>query len=128
MTHPRTVPFTIQTRQALAQLGTPLILATCMWLGTNAQAQPHSHSSGQTLPAATASALPWVDAEVRKVDTATGKVTLKHGPIPNLDMPGMTMVFAVPQAQVLQGLQAGDKVQVTVDKVAGQFTVQALRR
>ena len=33
------------------------------------------------------------EAEVRKVDKAHGKVTLKHGEIKNLDMPPMTMVF-----------------------------------
>src|SRR5687768_16657087 len=37
----------------------------------------------------------FTNAEVRKVDKAAGKVTLKHGPIGNLEMPPMTMVFRV---------------------------------
>jgi Cu(I)/Ag(I) efflux system protein CusF len=37
-----------------------------------------------------------VQGEVRKIDEAAGKVTLKHGPIRNLGMDvGMTMVFRV---------------------------------
>ena len=35
------------------------------------------------------------EAEVRKVDMDNKKITLKHGDIKNLDMPGMTMVFQV---------------------------------
>ena len=36
---------------------------------------------------------PYTEGEVRKVDKAAGKITVKHGPIANLDMPGMTMVL-----------------------------------
>ena len=48
--------------------------------------------------------------EVRKIDNEAGKVTLKHGPIKNLDMPGMTMVFLVKDKALLDSLQLGDKV------------------
>jgi len=144
MTRSHTVPRSIQTRKRSTQLGTFLTVAACMLLGGGANAQQapqtsqHQHAGGAHLAdttsqgagasATAASSLPWVDAEVRKIDLTTAKLTLKHGPIPNLDMPGMTMVFATHQPQLLQGLQIGDKVQVTVDKVAGQYTVQALRR
>ena len=40
------------------------------------------------------------EAEVRKVDLDAKKITLKHGPIKNLDMPGMTMVFQVKDAAI----------------------------
>ncbi|MCB1958607.1 MAG: copper-binding protein [Burkholderiaceae bacterium] len=69
-----------------------------------------------------------VDAEVRKVDTAQGKLTLKHGEIKNLDMPPMTMVFRVANKTMLDGLKAGDKVKVDVDKIDGQYTVVRLAR
>ncbi len=36
-----------------------------------------------------------VKAEVVKIDKPAGKITLKHGPIKNLDMDAMTMVFRV---------------------------------
>ena len=35
------------------------------------------------------------DGEVRRVDKEAKKLTIKHGPIPNLDMESMTMVFHV---------------------------------
>jgi Cu(I)/Ag(I) efflux system protein CusF len=79
------------------------------------------------LAAGLANAQP-VDAEVRKVDAAQGKVTLKHGEIRKLDMPPMTMVFRVANPAMLDGLKAGDKVRVEVDKVDGQYTVTALTR
>jgi Cu/Ag efflux protein CusF len=69
-----------------------------------------------------------VDAEVRKVDTAQGKLTLKHGEIRKLDMPPMTMVFRVASKSMLDGLKAGDKVKVEVDKIDGQYTVTALSK
>lgn len=62
-------------------------------------------------------------AEVRKVDKDAGKLTLKHGPIPNLDMPEMTMVFRVKDKAMLDQVKAGDKVRFAADKVGGQYTV-----
>jgi Cu/Ag efflux protein CusF len=66
------------------------------------------------------------DAEVKKVDAANGKLTLKHGEIKNLDMPPMTMVFAVKDPAVLAKLQPGDKVKFQADKVGGKYTVTAI--
>lgn len=70
--------------------------------------------------------LPGVDAEVRRVDLGAGKVTLRHGDIPNLDMPPMTMVFQVSDPGLLEGVGVGDKVRVTVDQIDGAFTVLSL--
>ena len=63
------------------------------------------------------------DGEVRKVDKAAGKITLKHGPIPNIEMPPMTMVFNAAEPAMLDRVKAGDKVRFTADKVGGQYTV-----
>lgn len=68
------------------------------------------------------------DAEVRKLDKAQSKLTLKHGEIKNLDMPPMTMVFRVADPKMLEGLAVGDKIKVDVDKVNGQYTITALRK
>lgn len=70
--------------------------------------------------------LPKVDAEVRRVDTSANKISLKHGQIPNLDMPPMTMVFQVQSPTLLENLKAGDKVQVTIDQIDGAYTVLSL--
>ncbi|RYY97314.1 MAG: copper-binding protein, partial [Comamonadaceae bacterium] len=65
------------------------------------------------VPALAQNALPAVDAEVRKVDLGTQKITLKHGDIPNIDMAAMTMVFRVADPALLQKAKAGDKVRFT---------------
>ena len=70
--------------------------------------------------------LPSVSAEVRKVDKETGKITLKHDPIPNLDMPNMTMVFRVTDPAMLDKVKVGDHVRFSADKVNGMFTVTSV--
>jgi Cu(I)/Ag(I) efflux system protein CusF len=77
--------------------------------------------------AASAFAQALTDGEVRKVDKATGKVTLKHGEIKNLDMPPMTMVFGVKDKAMLDKLKKGDKVKFAADKNAkGEMIVTAV--
>ena len=63
------------------------------------------------------------DGEVRKIDAAQGKVTLKHGEIKSLDMPPMTMVFQVKDAGVLEKVKVGDKVRFRVQKSDTGFVV-----
>jgi len=65
----------------------------------------------------------FTEGEVRKVDKAAGKVTLKHGPIANLEMPPMTMVFRVKDAAMLEQVKAGDKVRFKAEKIQGAYTV-----
>jgi Cu(I)/Ag(I) efflux system periplasmic protein CusF len=67
------------------------------------------------------------DAEVRKVDKDNRKITLKHGAIPSLDMPPMTMVFSVRDAAWLDKVQAGDKVRFKAVNEAGKFTVTEMQ-
>ena len=63
---------------------------------------------------------------VRKIDKAQGKLTVRHGPIPNLEMPAMTMVFRVADVKMLDALKEGDKVKFAADKVNGTITVTAI--
>jgi Cu/Ag efflux protein CusF len=64
-----------------------------------------------------------VKGEVVKVDKAAGKVTLKHGPIKNLDMEGMTMVFRVAEPAMLDKMKAGDRIEFEADRVNGAITL-----
>ena len=75
---------------------------------------------------ASTGAAAYTDAEVRKVDRAAGKVTLKHGAIANLEMPPMTMVFAVPDRKLLEAVKEGDRVRFRAEDVKGTFTVVEL--
>ena len=78
------------------------------------------------LVSAAALAQTTTDGEVRKIDKEQGKVTLRHGPIANLDMPAMTMVFKVSDAKMLDTIKEGDKVKFTADKVNGAITVTSI--
>ncbi len=67
------------------------------------------------------------DGEVRRVDKAREKITLKHGEIRNLDMAPMTMVFGVKDKSLLDKLKAGDKVKFSADKDAqGQYVITGI--
>ena len=65
--------------------------------------------------------------EVRKIDKDSGKITLKHAEIKNLDMPAMTMVFVAKDKAMLDKLQAGDKVKFKAVNEAGKFTVTEIQ-
>jgi Cu(I)/Ag(I) efflux system protein CusF len=71
-------------------------------------------------------ALPLADGEVRKVDKATGKISLKHGAIKNLDMPPMSMVFQVKDPAMLDKVKQGDKVKFSAEQIDGAYTVVAI--
>jgi Cu/Ag efflux protein CusF len=88
-----------------------------------AQAAP---TQAAAQPAATN--LPTVSGTVEKVDAAQGKITLDHGPIPNLNMDAMTMVFRAQDPAVLKGVKAGDRVQFQADRVNGQISVVTIRK
>jgi len=85
----------------------------------HAQSQPTPSQAPSSAPAAS----PMSEGEVRKVDKEAGKVTLRHGPLVNLDMPAMTMVFRVSAAQLLDGLKVGDKVRFDAERANGVFTI-----
>ena len=61
--------------------------------------------------------------EVRKIDKEQSKITLKHGEIKNLDMPGMTMVFLVKDKAMLDKVKTGDKVKFKAISDNGKITV-----
>ena len=66
------------------------------------------------------------EGEVKKVDVEAGKVTIKHGPIKHMDMPGMTMVFTAKDKALLTSVKPGDKVQFMVVNESGKMIVTAI--
>lgn len=91
-------------------------------LGTAFADQNHSqHGGTKVTAAATTGAM--TAGEVRKVDAEQGKVTLKHEPITNLDMPAMTMVFRVATADILKDLKVGDKISFHAESANGAIVV-----
>jgi len=93
--------------------------------GAHAQTAPAS-AADHAAHHATAVA-PNTEGEVRKIDKEQGKVTLKHGPITNLDMPGMTMVFKVKDPAMISQVKVGDKIDFVAEKIDGALTVVKLR-
>ena len=75
---------------------------------------------------ALAQALPLAEGEVRRVDKAGGKISLKHGEIKNLDMPPMSMVFEVKDTALLNKVKVGDKVVFTAAQINGAYTVMSI--
>lgn len=109
-------------------LSASLMAALLVAVGSQAQIRSDEHA-GHHPPAGnsgTQAATDFVQGEVRRVDTDAKKLTLRHGPIPNLEMPEMTMVFQVVDESVLQGLKTGDTVRFKADRIGGQYTVTSL--
>jgi Cu/Ag efflux protein CusF len=61
--------------------------------------------------------------EVRKLDKDAKRVTIKHGPIKNLDMPGMTMVFQVRDQAVLDNLPASGEIRFRAEQLQGAYVI-----
>ncbi len=71
-----------------------------------------------------------VNGEVKKIDESAGKITLKHGPIKNLDMDedGMTMVFRVQDPGMLKQVKVGDKVQFEAERATAGITITKMQK
>jgi Cu(I)/Ag(I) efflux system periplasmic protein CusF len=69
-----------------------------------------------------------VEGEVTKIDASAEKITIRHGPIKNLDMEAMSMIFRVQDPTMLKGVKVGDKVKFEADRVNGQITVTKMQR
>ena len=105
-----------------------LLVLTAMLAGASS-AYATSHGSApmmkddakKEMPMAASSDM--AEGEIRKVDMDTKKITIKHGEIKNLDMPGMTMVFQVKDPAMLEKVKAGDKVRFKAEKAGGAMVV-----
>ena len=75
---------------------------------------------------AVAQAAPLSEGEVKKIDKALGKLTIKHGVLENLGMPAMTMIFRVKDVATLDQVKPGDRIRFLAEKVDGVITVTKL--
>lgn len=97
-------------------------LATGPLVAQAASDSPANVTDAPTIPTGVA----YTQGEVRKIHIDTGKITLKHGPIENLGMPGMTMVFKVSDPSQFAALKPGDAVKFKADRVGGALEVTDL--
>lgn len=80
-------------------------------------------ATGTPGAASTDAQVPLTAAEVRRVDRANARITLRHEDMRHLDMPPMTMVFAVADPAMLEGLSPGMAVRVRVERREGGLVV-----
>ncbi len=97
---------------------TSILLALTLGL---AAALGHAEGEKKAPPA------PLTAGEVTKVDKEARKLTIKHGPIENLKMPPMTMVFRVKDAAMLEGLAPGSKIRFRAEEADGGMVVTRLQ-
>lgn len=114
----------------MKKLQTLLVLAAMLAGAVSAHAASHAgapmamgDAKKDSAIAATADMTDMADGEVRKVDMDAKKITIRHGEIKNLDMPGMTMVFQVGDPALLSKVKTGDKIRFKAEKAGGAIVV-----
>jgi Cu(I)/Ag(I) efflux system periplasmic protein CusF len=101
-----------------------LLLALGLCAAVTAGAENNPANAVASKQAATAAQL--ADGEIKKIDPAAGKITLKHGEIKSLAMPPMTMAYAVGKAVALDQLKVGDKVKFSAERSGAGYTVSRI--
>jgi Cu/Ag efflux protein CusF len=87
----------------------------------------HDHPAATAASPTDAAAAAQTEGEVRKVDVAAQKLTVKHGRIENLGMSPMTMVFRVKDPAFLAQVKPGDQIKMRVERIDGALTIVALQ-
>src|SRR6266545_3990885 len=112
----------------MQHLSTLVAMVIGVAMSSAALAQDANEHSEHHVAQADAKTPALAEGEVRKVDKEAGKITLRHGPIDNLGMPPMTMVFRAKDLAMLDQVKAGDKVKFAAESVGGQMTVTQIER
>ena len=99
----------------------PALLLAC-WLAPHPVCA-HTGAATNDRPAAEQARADLTAGEVRRVDKATGRVTIRHERIVNLNMPPMTMVFRVADKGMLETLQPGDRILFRAEENNGALTL-----
>ena len=115
----------MKTKQVAVALVASFIATGTFDVASAQSTPPDSTMQGMPLPASPSK--DFADGEVRKIDKDARKITLKHGAIPNLEMPGMTMVFQVKEPGMLDTVKVGDKVRFQAQKIGGAMVVTDLQ-
>ena len=98
------------------------VISASLMLSSVAGAYAQSTQASATTPESMST------GEVKKVDKSTGKLTIKHGPLENLGMGAMTMVFRAKDSVMLDQVNVGDKIRFVAEEPNGQLTVTKLEK
>ena len=115
----------MKTFKSLITVSTLLLGTTSVFAASHAGAPVAKDIAKKeaAAPVSASASVDMADGEVRKVDKENKKITLKHGVIKSLDMPGMTMVFQVKDIDMLDNLKAGDKVKFKAEQAGSAIVV-----
>jgi Cu/Ag efflux protein CusF len=108
----------------LATLGLTALLAACgEKAATNATAPANATKSMGNMAMPTDTKMGKGTGTVIAIEKVAGKITLNHGPIPEVGWPAMTMAFTA-KPVILDSVAVGDKVafDVTIKGSAGEVT------
>ncbi len=114
----------------MTKLNTLLLVSALLAGAASAHAGAHSGApmtGDAKKDMATKTDADMADGEVRKVDMENKKITIKHGVIKNLDMPGMTMVFQVKDAALLSRAKVGDKIRFSAEQSGSAIVITDIR-
>ncbi len=87
-----------------------------------AQADAESAKAVEAQPASSLS-----EGEIRRLESESGKLTIRHGEIRNLDMPPMTMVFTARDKALLAGLKVGDRIRFVASNEGGRYLITEIQ-
>lgn len=96
------------------------------------QAQPRLPFPQQTNSAAENSSIRHgrFRGQVVKIDAEHSRLTVKHDPVPELEMDTMTMPFLVKEREALTGLKVGDVITATIyeERESGRMWLENVAR
>ena len=107
--------------------------ALCLSAALAAPAMAQDHAAHASHGGATSSPKPadqievLTAGEVTRVDACTGKLTIRHEEIKNLDMPAMTMVFALADSAKPADFKTGDKVLFHAEDKEGTLIITRIQ-
>ena len=101
------------------------LLLTTLALPT--MAQDHEHHDRAPAGSAAAQSDTLTAGELKRVDIHTGKLTIRHEEIKNLDMAPMTMVFALADSAKPADFKVGDKVLFHAEDRSGALTITRIQ-
>ena len=69
----------------------------------------------------------YIKGKVEEVDPDTKNITIAHGPLVNLNMDAMTMVFKAANDEVFAKLVPGAEIEFVVERINGKLTVMDVK-
>ena len=104
----------------------PAIALSLACTMTTVWANHHEHESHGSHASHAAQTNSMTKGEIRRIDSGTRKLTIRHEAIPDLDMAAMTMAFRVADTVSVDKLKVGDKIRFSLGKVEGKWVVVAM--